>query len=252
VVDIGGENGRAWTSDSVRLLAPAIARHLSAVGNGADRRHVHGQADGRRTGCIRAVPQRLSLRPDPRRHEGCAGAWTVDVPRSPSLAECPRSTRKSLIPDPERASLLRRLSGFRDGTHERMVWPAARALVSSARLPQVTLRERCARARFQVLLERDGTGFVCEFNHDIHTPRSPLLCVRAAPRVVSNKPRRHVSRQARVMPAVLVLEHVDEALRCRHRPGDRKLGSADKVSISRRKLLSRGSTVEMLAVPSKG
>jgi hypothetical protein len=32
------------------------------------------------------------------------------------------------------------------------------------------------------------TGFVCEFNYDIHTPRAPLHCMRAAPRVVSNKP----------------------------------------------------------------
>ncbi|MFN2447901.1 MAG: recombinase family protein [Vicinamibacterales bacterium] len=38
-------------------VPPAIAGHLAAIGDGADRRHLHWQADGRRVGRLRAVRQ---------------------------------------------------------------------------------------------------------------------------------------------------------------------------------------------------
>ena len=60
-------------------LAPAVAGHLAAVGNGADRRHFHGQADGRCVGRVRAVRQRLSVRPDAGRHEGGTGDRPLGV-----------------------------------------------------------------------------------------------------------------------------------------------------------------------------
>ena len=75
----------------------AIARHLAAVGHRADRRHVHRQADGRRAGRVRAVRQRLSLRSNPRRHEGGAGARTLGVPGADRLLE--RAARDGQEPD---------------------------------------------------------------------------------------------------------------------------------------------------------
>ena len=96
-------------------LAPAVARHLAAVGDGADRRHVHGQADGRRAGRIRAVRQRLSLRPDPRRHEGRAGARTLGVPGADRLLE--RAARDGQEPDARsgaRAACAASIRGVRD------------------------------------------------------------------------------------------------------------------------------------------
>ncbi len=47
-----------------------------------------GQVDGGRACGIRAVRQRLSLRPDPRRHEGRAGARALGVPGTARLSEC--------------------------------------------------------------------------------------------------------------------------------------------------------------------
>ena len=78
-------------------LAPAVARHLAAIGDGADRRHVHRQVDGRRACGIRAVRQRLSLRSDARRHEGRAGARTMGVPGADRLPE--RPARNGQEPD---------------------------------------------------------------------------------------------------------------------------------------------------------
>jgi hypothetical protein len=45
--------------DHFALRFTAVAGHLGAVGDGADRRHFHGQADGRRACRIRAIRQRL-------------------------------------------------------------------------------------------------------------------------------------------------------------------------------------------------
>ena len=90
-------------------LAPAVAGHLAAVGDGADRRHVDRQVDGRRARRVRAVRQRLSLRPDARRHEGRAGTRTLGVPGADRLLErAAARLGKSLMPDPERAPLVRR------------------------------------------------------------------------------------------------------------------------------------------------
>ena len=59
-------------------FALAVARHLAAVGDRADRRHVDRQADGGSAGSFRAVRQRRTLRS----HEGChargAGTRTLE------------------------------------------------------------------------------------------------------------------------------------------------------------------------------
>jgi site-specific DNA recombinase len=89
-------------------LSPAVAGHLAAVGDGADRRHVHRQADGGGACRIRAIRQRLSLGPDPRRYEGRTGARALGVPGADRLLNAPRAMGKSLMPDPERAPLVRR------------------------------------------------------------------------------------------------------------------------------------------------
>ena len=68
-------------------LAPAVAWHLAALGDGADRRHLHRQIDGRRARCVRAVRQRRALGSHARRHEGCAGARTLGVPGADRLLE---------------------------------------------------------------------------------------------------------------------------------------------------------------------
>jgi hypothetical protein len=78
-------------------LSPAVARNLAAVGDGADRRHVHGQADGGRACRIRAVRQRLSLRPDPSWHEGGTGARPLGVPGADRVLE--RAARVGQEPD---------------------------------------------------------------------------------------------------------------------------------------------------------
>ncbi len=53
--------GDAIREGEVRPLraarAPELAGHLAPVGDRADRRHIHWQADGRRAGCLRAVRQ---------------------------------------------------------------------------------------------------------------------------------------------------------------------------------------------------
>ena len=89
-------------------FAPAVARHLAAVRDGAYRRHVHWQVDGRRARCLRAVRQRLSV---DRTRAGMKaalelGRWVFLAPIG--YLNAPRAMGKSLMPDPERAPLVRR------------------------------------------------------------------------------------------------------------------------------------------------
>jgi len=70
--------------------------------------HFHRQVDGGRARSLRAVRQRRALGPNTQRDEGGTGARTVDVLAPLGYLNAPRSTGKSLIPDPERASLVRR------------------------------------------------------------------------------------------------------------------------------------------------
>ena len=72
-------------------LPVAVARHLTAIRHRTDRRHVHRKADGRRARGVRPVRQRLSLRPNPRRHEGRAGARALGVFGTSRLSECAAS-----------------------------------------------------------------------------------------------------------------------------------------------------------------
>src|SRR4051812_48908903 len=100
--------------------ASEVPRDLSAICDRADRRHVHREVDGRRARGVRAVRQRLSLGPDPRRHEGRTGARALDVSRSPWLPERAPFDR----PEPDSrsgtsAAGATRLPGFREWTfHE--------------------------------------------------------------------------------------------------------------------------------------
>jgi site-specific DNA recombinase len=57
---------------------------------------------------VRAIRQRLSLRPNPRRHEAALelGRWIFLAPLG--YLNAPRAIGKSLIADPERALLVRR------------------------------------------------------------------------------------------------------------------------------------------------
>src|SRR3954470_23331271 len=97
--------------------ASEVPRDLAAICDGTDRRHVHRKVDGRRARGVRAVRQRLSLGPDPRRHEGRTGARALDVSRSSWLPE--RAAVDRPEPDPRSgagASGSTSLPGLRDGT----------------------------------------------------------------------------------------------------------------------------------------
>jgi hypothetical protein len=61
----------------------------------------HGQADGGRACRIRPVRQRLSVRPDPGRHEGATGTRPLVFLAPIGYLNAPRAMGKSLMPDPE-------------------------------------------------------------------------------------------------------------------------------------------------------
>ncbi len=96
-------------------LAPEVAWHLAAVGDRADRRHLHRQTDGRRACRIRAVRQRRALGPNARRHAGRARARTLGVPGAARLPQC--AARVGQEPDARprtRADRRRVVRGVRD------------------------------------------------------------------------------------------------------------------------------------------
>ena len=72
----------------------ALRSHLKslgislAVGDGADRRHIYRQADGRRARRLRAVRQRCAFGQNTRRNAGSASARTLDIPGTARLPEC--------------------------------------------------------------------------------------------------------------------------------------------------------------------
>ena len=107
-------------------LPAAVARHLAALGDGTDRRHLHRKINGRRPRGVRAVRQRLSLGPDARRHKGCAGAWTVDVPGAHRLFE--RAARDGQEPDARPGARADRAPRFRRVRD----WPLHQAATAQA------------------------------------------------------------------------------------------------------------------------
>ena len=84
----------ARNTTTSRCVAPEIAGHLAAVGDRADRRHIHRQVDGRRAGVVRAVRQRRAVGSHPRRDEGRPGTGTMDVPRADRLHQRSKDVRK--------------------------------------------------------------------------------------------------------------------------------------------------------------
>ena len=74
-------------------LAPEVPRHLVAIGDRANRRHINRQVDEKRAGRLCAIRQRRSFGQNARR--GCR--------------KRPRAMRQSLMTDPERAPIVRRL-----------------------------------------------------------------------------------------------------------------------------------------------
>ena len=103
-------------------LAPAVAGHLAAVGDRADRRHVHRQADGRRAGRVRAVRQRRALGSHARRHAGRAGARALGVPGAARLPQ--RAARDGQEPDARSGTRADRAPGLR-GVRDRPLHEAA-------------------------------------------------------------------------------------------------------------------------------
>jgi hypothetical protein len=68
-------------------LGTAVARHLAALGDRADRRHVHRQAAGRRAGRLRGVRQRRALGSHEGRPACRARPRPLGVPRADRLLE---------------------------------------------------------------------------------------------------------------------------------------------------------------------
>ena len=79
---------------------PEIAGHLPAVSHGADRRHVHRKADGRRPGCLRAIRQRRAVGTDARGNACGAGTRSVDVRSASWLSERAEMVRQEPGPRP--------------------------------------------------------------------------------------------------------------------------------------------------------
>ena len=84
--------------------APEVARHLAAVSDGADRRHVHRQADGRRAGAfaqfdndVRSERTRAGMRAALE-----LGRWTFPAPLG--YLNAPKWSSTSLVHDPERGA----------------------------------------------------------------------------------------------------------------------------------------------------
>ena len=91
IVNYQGIQSHALRAGEVRPLCaprtPELTWHLAAVGHRADRRHLYGQADGRRAGRLRAVRQRRALGTHARRHARGAGTWPLDVPGAARVPE---------------------------------------------------------------------------------------------------------------------------------------------------------------------
>jgi hypothetical protein len=75
----------------------------------------------------------------------------------------------------------------------------------SALSPEVTYRERAARAGLQISLEFDSTLAIRKFHYDDDVPRACSGRVRTASVVVVTQPPSDVRRESRVVPAQIVL-----------------------------------------------
>jgi hypothetical protein len=103
----------AVRAGQVRSLCAAftsqVAGYFVTVRYGANRRHIDRQIDGRRAGRFRAVRQRRAFGSNARRMQEALrrGRWTFLGPLG--YLNAPRARRESLIPDPERAAIVRRI-----------------------------------------------------------------------------------------------------------------------------------------------
>ena len=80
------------------------------------------------------------------------------------------------------------------------------------------LRERSARAGFQVALEADGSLLIRELNDNVKLPRSAKGGMWTAPSVVGRQPRFHIRRKTdiQVRVFVCVFQYVDKSLIAGH------------------------------------
>jgi hypothetical protein len=139
---------------------------------------------------------------------------------------------KSLMPDPERAPLVRRAcEEYATGrcTNEQLLkfeplisedlYSRVHAVLSGrvpmqCRSPKVPLREGAAGAGLQVALELECALFVGQLDDDVELPGTVARGVRASAGVVVGEPRGGVVREADVVMGFGfgTLQHVDESL----------------------------------------
>lgn len=88
----------------------------------------------------------------------------------------------------------------------------------------MALRKSAAGSGLQVLLERNGTVSVGEFNSDVDTPWCAASCVSAAPVVVSPESCADVGRQPGVVTGRrgVVLQDIDEPFGRGHAAGQKQ------------------------------